>query len=94
MIYIPNNLLKDIDTILFKYLWDGKPPKIKISTIIASIEEGGLNMLDIFAVHTTAKCGWVRRLNSEKHKGKWKSTMYTMLNIKGEQTYYTKIFSQ
>ena len=66
MIYIPNNLLKDIETILFKYLWDGKPPKIKRSTIIASIEEGGLNMVDVFAVHTTAKCGWVRRLNSQK----------------------------
>lgn len=84
IVYTPKLLIKEIDTLLFKYLWDNKTPQINRNTIIAPIEEGGINMVDVFAVHTTAKCGWVRRLLSEIQNGKWKNIMHTMLNITSE----------
>ena len=62
MVQVPDVLFKEIDTILLNYLWGNKPAKIKQSTIIVPIQEGGLNMIDVLAVHTTAKCHWIQRL--------------------------------
>ena len=54
--------------------------KVKRTTVIGSIEEGGLNMVDIFATHTAAKVSWIKRLHNINN-GKWKVTMKWMLNI-------------
>ena len=71
MIFVPYNVQKQIYDKLFKYLWDGKPAKIKGSTIIASIERGGLGMVDIYTVHQVAKCMWLKMLTNESI-GNWK----------------------
>ena len=84
MIFVPYNVQKQIDDKLFKYLWDGKPAKIKRSTIIASIEDGGLGMVDIYTVHQVAKCMWLKRLTNES-MGNWKEIFWYMLNIDQEQ---------
>ena len=47
---------------LFDHLSDNKPSKIKRSTVIASIEQGGLAMIDVYEVHATVNCGWIRCL--------------------------------
>ena len=60
MIYVSEKTLMEIDKIFFKFLWNGKPAKIKETTIIAPICEGGLGMIDIHAVHTAAKCSWLK----------------------------------
>ena len=65
IIYTPDNLLKNIDEMLFKYLWGNKPPKIKCNTIVASICDGGFAMLTVYEVHATAKNCWIKRLLSE-----------------------------
>ena len=41
MIVIPETILKRLDNMLFDFLWDSKPAKVKRSTIIAPIEHGG-----------------------------------------------------
>ena len=71
--FIPDNTntLNKIDKILFEFIWDAKPPKIKRNTIIAPIGEGELGMVDIFCVHHAAKISWIRRL-SENNDNKWK----------------------
>ena len=44
----PNKeILKIINKLMFGYLWDGKPYKIKSSTLVQKYENGGLNMVDI-----------------------------------------------
>ena len=83
MIYVPYNVQRQIDDKLFKYLWDDKPPKIKRSTIIASIENGGLGMVDIYVTQQVAKCLWIKRLTDERN-GKWKEIFWYMLSIKQE----------
>lgn len=59
MITIPDITSKQLDNIFFKYLWDNKPAKIKRSTIIAPVEQGGLAMIDINEIHAAAKCSWI-----------------------------------
>ena len=64
-----------MDTILFSYIWNNNPAKIKWSTLIAPIKEGGLGMVDVYAVHTTAKCSWLKRLLVGSQDFKWKKIM-------------------
>ena len=54
MIYIPEQV-KKIDKILFDYLWSSKPAKIKRSTIIAPITEGGMGMIDLYYPQLASK---------------------------------------
>ena len=50
-IAISPEILKKIDGLLRNFLWNRKPSKIKKSTIIANIEQGGLKMVDVYSVH-------------------------------------------
>ena len=54
--------------------------KIKRSTIIAPIEQGGLSMIDVYEVHATSKCSWICRLFNES-ESKWKLIFIKLLNI-------------
>ena len=80
LIYIPKSILEQIDKMLNNFLWNGKPAKIKKSTIIAPIEKGGLRMPDVNAIHLASKINWYQRLNDDTNS-KWKNTMLYMLNI-------------
>ena len=80
MLHVPNEILKKLDVMLFNFLWSGKPPKIKRETIIAPIKNGGLAMVDVFTVHTSAKIGWIKRLLDARNCN-WKTLFWKMLNI-------------
>ena len=80
MIYIPDTILKKLDKLLFNFLWDNKPAKIKRCTIIAPIEQGGLAMIDVYEVHAASKCGWIKRLY-DNSTSKWKISFLHLLNI-------------
>ena len=67
MIQIPDNILKKIDSLLFDYLWEDKPAKVKRTTIISKVEQGGLGMIDVYEVHNAAKTGWIKRLLNESN---------------------------
>jgi hypothetical protein len=48
---LPNpgqNYLKDIDSLIFNFLWDNKPPKIKREIILQKANQGGLKITDIY----------------------------------------------
>jgi hypothetical protein len=38
---------KENESKCFKFIWDGKPDKVKRNTMIGNFEMGGLNMIDI-----------------------------------------------
>ena len=73
MIPISEQILKKIDKILFDYLWNSKPAKIKQSTIIAPVAEGGMGMVDVYNIHHSSKISWIKRLYNPGEK--WKTIM-------------------
>ena len=79
MIHIPELVLKRLDNLLFDYLWNSKPAKIKRSTIIAPISEGGMGMIDVFNIHHASKISWIKRLYNPD-SAKWKSIMLQSMN--------------
>ena len=80
---------------LFDFLWDGKPDKIKRSICKNKIEKGGLGMIDIKLFEKSLKLTWIRRfINSDP---KWKiiiSTIYPKLEYFWKYgNYYSHILS-
>ena len=61
----PNGYLKEINSLLYNFLWMVKVTKSKE-------HKGGLKMLDIVSFNNALKAKWVQRLLDPNNKGKWK----------------------
>jgi hypothetical protein len=55
---------KEIESKCFKFIWDGKPDKVKRNTMIGNFEMGGLNMIDIGSYFASLRASWVSRFVS------------------------------
>ena len=65
VLVIPEQLIKEINSIIFNFIWDEKPPKIKKSTIIGERKHGGLKMTDFNILNKALKVAWIPRIKSE-----------------------------
>ena len=64
-IMLPNpdkNIIDYMNKIIFSFLWNKKPSKLKQTTVIKQYGEGGLKMINIRAFMEALKLTWVRRL--------------------------------
>ena len=59
----PDQLLKDINNMCFKFLWSGKQSKINKRTMCQAYKNGGLKMLDLYSTLTALKISWLRRIS-------------------------------
>ena len=60
---LPTNhrVVKEINNIFFKFLWDGKGDKIKRDVIIGNYSDGGLKMIDLYSFNKALKSTWVKK---------------------------------
>ena len=65
---VPEQVVSKLKTIFFEYLW-GKRDKVKRSTVIKKLQEGGLNMVDLDSYFMSLKASWVPRIRVLN--GKW-----------------------
>ena len=64
LIVLPNppvNILKDIYTTFYKFLWNGKRDKVKREILTNSYEDGGLKMIDIKLFCQALKMTWIKK---------------------------------
>jgi len=54
--------LKDLETILFEFIWNNKSDRIKRTTLIGTLDLGGINMIDVKILNKSLKISWVKRL--------------------------------
>ena len=57
-----NIFLKSVNTILYNFVWEGKPDKIKRSSICKDYFKGGLKMINIYNYEKALKVSWMKRL--------------------------------
>ena len=79
---LPNpdkNTIDYINRVLFSFLWNNKPSKIKQTTIIKQYEDVGLKMVNIKAFMEALKLTWIRRLLTEDCK--WQIFIKQYLDI-------------
>ena len=60
--HLEDGTLKALIDTSFKFLWSGKPDRIKRKIVQLPVSEGGLNMPDIPAFWNSLKCSWIRKL--------------------------------
>ena len=70
VLYVPDWVIKETNNMLFKFLWSGKPEKIKRATIVGDIESGGLKMVDFESMVKALKSTWINRLLTTEN-GSW-----------------------
>ena len=74
-------IMLKINRMLYDFLWDGKPDKLKRIIAKQKIDNGGINMIDITLFEKALKITWIRRLILGRQK--WKTlatTLYPELN--------------
>jgi len=71
-IQTPEWVINECNTLFFKFLWNGKPDKVKRNIIIQQIQDGGLKMVDIESTLKSCKVNWVKRyMDDNNEKWKW-----------------------
>ena len=71
-----SKIVKKINTMLYDFLWDGKPDKIKRTIANKKLEMGGIDMIDIELFDKALKMTWIRRLVNDVSR--WKMTILEM----------------
>lgn len=62
----PNiEFIKKINKIIYNFLW-GKRERIKRKSLVRSINEGGLGLIDVECKLKSVKAGWIKRLYNKK----------------------------
>ena len=73
VLYIPKMCIKEYNNIISQFIWDNKPPKIKYSTLINTIENGGLKLQDLTSKLDALKIKWFKQMENVEYKSAWKS---------------------
>ena len=64
----PKEFLQELNTLLFRFIWNGKKDRIKRKTLIKPFAKGGRAMIDL-EIHIAAlKLSWIRRQMTSLHK--------------------------
>ena len=79
----PNPIvLNKMNSSLYKFIWDGKPDKIKRTTLTSKPSKGGLKMIDLPSFVNALKLSWVKRF-LEHENSQWKHLVNNcVINIK------------
>ena len=60
---VTNNKIRDLEKIIFNFIWSGKQDKIKRDVLKLTEIDGGLGLTDIQDFWTSLKFSWFRKLN-------------------------------
>ena len=58
------NVFKKIENLFYKFIWNGKPDKVKRSILTKHLFDGGLNMIDVNNFENSLKLTWLRRTHT------------------------------
>ena len=77
VLHTPPNFLKLVNDLLFGFLWDDKPDKIKRIITCKDYFEGGLKMIDIYSFEKSLKINWLKRKFLQPNT-QWNTLFYEM----------------
>jgi hypothetical protein len=80
VLYVPDDFITKVDMAISKFIWNDKPPKIKKSTMISRIHEGGLKMPSFEFMVYSQKVMWIKRILSSDQQ-KWKSIAFKLIGL-------------
>ena len=69
----PDHIINRLQLIFFKFLWNGKPDKIKRNVLINLYEKGGLKMPHVLSFCYALKMSWINKLLDPLNISPWKT---------------------
>ena len=87
----PDKFLKDLNSIIFNFIWSGKPDKISRNTIIGDYEKRSLKMIHIPSVITGLKVAWIKRFLDVNNDGNWKCFLQILYESILEVIYFGNV---
>ena len=54
--------LNEVQSLIMRFIWRGRPPKVAKGTLCQDINKGGLNAVDVERFYMALKMGWVKRM--------------------------------
>ena len=57
----PDNVLQNINRMLYGFLWGGKRDKVTTEIMMKSCRDGGIGMVDIFMLDKALKLTWMKQ---------------------------------
>ena len=70
----PEKTLQELNSLFFKFIWNGSPDRIKRKILIQNYRNGGLKMIMVQFLVEALKITWIRRLNIKDTK--WSHLFY------------------
>ena len=74
----PKEIIKELNQLLFKFLWKGTDKVTRLSAI-NEYENGGLKMIDLESMIQSLRLAWIKRIFGA-NDGTWKSYLRYLLN--------------
>ena len=75
------------------FIWGGRRPKIKHSTITGSYEKGGFNDIDLTSKFKSLKGIWIRKCPDETNFHPWQEVAKVILgDLGGGKIFHTRLF--
>ncbi len=62
VIPIPSDFIKEVDQLFFDFVWPNGKHHVKKNVLIQQIQDGGLNMPDVYSMLKALRLTWVKRL--------------------------------
>ena len=92
MIDLQQNFCDTIKSLHKEFIWSGKRPKVKHSTLISDYREGGLKDIDIDAKFRSLKFMWIKRPNDPNFHP-WKAVASCLLSpVGGDTIFHQNLF--
>jgi len=77
----PLVFIKQLETLLFKFLWNDKTERIKRSTLHLAQPKGGIAMPHLPSFNYAIKLAWLKRYLDKDNSGTWKSLITNIMPI-------------
>ena len=88
VLHIRDHFIEEINKITFNFIWDGKPSKIKRTTIIGEKKDGGLKMCDFSIMNKALKIAWISRIQIQSSAA-WKIIPDHLSRLHGNLAFLT-----
>ena len=79
-IKIPKKFFKDLNSLFYKFIWNGGTDRVKRVYLCNNFTMGGLKMIDPYVFSLAQKLTWVKLLLDENYDSVWKSIEMSFLD--------------
>lgn len=81
-------VLNQIEKLMYAFIWENKPEKVKRSTLTQEYEMGGIKMVDIEKFIQSLKISWIKRILNQNSSSAIQKIYLNKLNNYGNKLYF------